>query len=55
MALLSVLAPRLARLEYRVPGQDLRIPLNRLPSRVRSGLVLGAVRAPVPAPDAVPV
>ncbi|MFF5044303.1 cytochrome P450 [Streptomyces nigra] len=54
VALLSVLAPRLARLEYRVPGQDLRIPLNRLPSRVRSGLVLEAVRAPVPAPDAVP-
>jgi fatty-acid peroxygenase len=54
VALLSVLGPRLARLEYRVPAQDLRIPLNRLPSRVRSGLVLEGVRAPVPAAAAVP-
>ncbi|MFE9438867.1 cytochrome P450 [Streptomyces sp. NPDC006602] len=44
IALLTTLAPRLARLEYDVPEQDLRIPLNRIPARVRSGFVIGAVR-----------
>lgn len=49
IALLQALGPRLARLEYQVPEQDLRIPLNRIPSRVRSGLVVEAVRVPAPA------
>ncbi|GAA3309965.1 hypothetical protein GCM10020295_75820 [Streptomyces cinereospinus] len=46
IALLRSLGPRLARLEYRVPEQDLRIPLNRVPSRVRSGMVIESVRVP---------
>jgi fatty-acid peroxygenase len=49
IALLAALAPRLARLEYEVPDQDLRIPLNRLPARVRSGFVMESVGAPAPA------
>ncbi|MDH6514964.1 fatty-acid peroxygenase [Streptomyces sp. SAI-135] len=49
VALLAALGPRLARLEYDVPEQDLRIPLNRMPARVRSGFVLHAVRARVTA------
>jgi fatty-acid peroxygenase len=49
IALLRALGPRLARLEYAVPEQDLRIPLNRLPTRVRSGFVIEDVRVPVPA------
>ncbi|MCL7426012.1 cytochrome P450 [Streptomyces sp. YS415] len=48
VALLQALGPRLARLEYEVPEQDLRIPLNRIPARVRSGLVMAGVRVPVP-------
>ncbi|MGW0706368.1 cytochrome P450 [Streptomyces sp. NPDC002643] len=48
VALLRALGPRLARLQYRVPEQDLRIPLNRLPSRVHSGLIMESVRVPVP-------
>ncbi|MET9506604.1 cytochrome P450 [Streptomyces sp. NPDC006622] len=49
IALLSALGPRLARLEYAVPEQDLRIPLSRVPSRVRSGFVIEGVRVPAPA------
>ncbi|MGX1480171.1 UNVERIFIED_CONTAM: fatty-acid peroxygenase [Streptomyces canus] len=49
VALLAALGPRLARLEYDVPEQDLRIPLNRMPARVRSGFVIQAVRSRVPA------
>ncbi len=49
IALLTALGPRLARLEYDVPDQDLRIPLTRLPARVRSGFVMEAVRVPAPA------
>ncbi|WP_221361524.1 cytochrome P450 [Streptomyces beigongshangae] len=52
VALLWALGPRLARLEYDVPGQDLRIPLNRLPARVRSGFVMESVRVPAPVPGA---
>jgi fatty-acid peroxygenase len=48
IALVASLAPRLARLEYEVPDQDLRIPLNRVPARVRSGFVLEPVRVPAP-------
>ncbi|MFF1378856.1 cytochrome P450 [Streptomyces sp. NPDC058308] len=40
LAVLSVLLPRLARLEHRVPEQDLRIPLHRMPTRPRSGFVI---------------
>lgn len=50
VALLRDLAPRLARLEYDVPEQDLRIPLNRMPTRVRSGFVIEGVRAPAVVP-----
>lgn len=49
VALLAALGPRLARLEYDVPEQDLRIPLTRMPARVRSGFVIQAVRTRVPA------
>ncbi|MFF4985398.1 cytochrome P450 [Streptomyces sp. NPDC001046] len=55
IALLAALAPRLARLEYEVPEQDLRIPLNRLPARIRSGFVIESVRVPVPAAQVVPL
>ena len=51
IALLRALGPRLARLEYTLPAQDLRIPLNRVPSRVRSGFVIEAVRVPAPVAD----
>jgi fatty-acid peroxygenase len=40
VAVLAVLATRLARLGFDVPEQDLSIPLDRIPSRVRSGVVL---------------
>ncbi|WP_369215851.1 cytochrome P450, partial [Streptomyces flavofungini] len=40
LAVLSTLLPRLARLDYRVPDQDLRIPLNRMPTKPRSGFVI---------------
>ncbi|MGA4845005.1 cytochrome P450 [Streptomyces sp. G5(2025)] len=44
MAVLTTLLPRLARLDYRVPEQDLRIPLHRVPTRPRSGFVITDVR-----------
>lgn len=40
VAVLSALAVRLARLPYDVPEQDLAIPLHRIPTRPRSGIVL---------------
>lgn len=40
VGLLESLAVRLARLEYEVPDQDLRISLRRIPARVRSGFVV---------------
>ena len=43
-ALLAALAVRLARLDCELPPQDLGIPLNRVPTRPRSGVVLEAVR-----------
>ncbi|MEU1053199.1 cytochrome P450 [Streptomyces sp. NPDC005876] len=46
VGLLEALAVRLARLEYTLPGQDLSIPLRRIPTRPRSGVVLTGVRAP---------
>ncbi|QFG23701.1 cytochrome P450 [Actinomadura sp. WMMB 499] len=46
---LKVLAVRLARLRYHVPPQDLDVPLRRVPTRPRSGFVIGGVHA-APAP-----
>ncbi|MDN3244350.1 fatty-acid peroxygenase [Streptomyces sp. DSM 42143] len=46
VGLLEALAVRLARLEYTVPEQDLRIPLHRIPTRPRSGFAVTGVRAP---------
>ncbi|MCF3122105.1 cytochrome P450 [Streptomyces arenae] len=43
LAVLATLLPRLARLEHDVPEQDLRIPLNRMPTRPRSGFVMTRV------------
>ncbi|MFD4988454.1 cytochrome P450 [Streptomyces sp. NPDC058374] len=40
LAVLAALAPALARLEYTVPDQDLRIPLSRVPTAPRSGFVM---------------
>lgn len=40
----------MARLEYEVPAQDLRIPLTRMPARVRSGFVMESVRVPARQP-----
>ncbi|MFF3322587.1 cytochrome P450 [Streptomyces sp. NPDC002889] len=40
LALLGTLSSRLAALDYGVPLQDLTIPLNRLPTRPRSGFVV---------------
>lgn len=45
VGLLESLALRLARLEYTVPPQDLRIPLHRVPTRPRSGFAVTGVRA----------
>jgi fatty-acid peroxygenase len=44
VGLLQSTALRLARLDYRVPPQDLSIPLGRVPTRPRSGFVIQAVR-----------
>lgn len=44
LALLQTLVPLLARLEYRVPEQDLTVPLHRIPSTVRGGFVVTGVR-----------
>ncbi|MFC8101788.1 cytochrome P450 [Streptomyces sp. NPDC057363] len=46
VGLLESLAVRLARLEYTVPEQDLRIPLRRIPTRPRSGFAVTGVHAP---------
>jgi fatty-acid peroxygenase len=40
VALLTALVPRLAALDVTLPGQDLTIPLGRLPARPRSGVVI---------------
>ncbi|GAA3387560.1 cytochrome P450 [Streptomyces roseoviridis] len=44
IAVLSALARELARLDFTVPEQDLRVPLHRIPTRPRDGLrlVVGA-------------
>ena len=43
VALLTALAVRLARLEYRLPEQDLSISLRRIPARPAGGVVLSDV------------
>ncbi|TDB71452.1 cytochrome P450 [Micromonospora sp. KC723] len=40
VALLRSLAVRLARLDHRLPAQDLTIPLHRIPTRPTSGVVV---------------
>ncbi|MFF4083510.1 cytochrome P450 [Streptomyces sp. NPDC001777] len=44
LALLSALAVLLSGLSYRVPEQDLAIPLNRIPTAPRSGFVIEDIR-----------
>ncbi|WP_081240846.1 cytochrome P450 [Streptomyces viridosporus] len=46
LGVLEALAVRLARLEYTVPEQNLTIPLNRVPTRPHSGVLLTDVRPP---------
>ncbi|MGW0389997.1 cytochrome P450 [Streptomyces sp. NPDC003042] len=46
VSVLTALASALARLDFDVPEQDLRIPLHRIPTRPRSGFVVKAVRRP---------
>ncbi|GGV17651.1 fatty-acid peroxygenase [Actinomadura cremea] len=41
--LLACLAVRLARLHYHLPPQDLDVPLRRVPTRPRSGVVIAGV------------
>jgi fatty-acid peroxygenase len=41
---LKALVPRLSRLTYDMPEQDLTIPLETIPTRPRSGVVLSEVR-----------
>lgn len=45
IALLEALTLRLARLEHRVPDQDLRISLHRMPARPRSGIRISVTGA----------
>ncbi|GAA1421712.1 fatty-acid peroxygenase [Streptomyces thermospinosisporus] len=44
VGVLEALAARLARMEYTVPEQNLTIPLHRVPTRPRSGLLMADVR-----------
>ncbi|MGN9909068.1 cytochrome P450 [Phytohabitans sp. LJ34] len=46
IALLRTLLPRLAKLDYTVPDQDVDISLRRVPARPASGMVLTDVRVP---------
>ncbi|MER6982242.1 cytochrome P450, partial [Streptomyces carpinensis] len=55
LGLLEALAVRLARLEYDVPEQDLRVPLRGVPTRPRSGFVVSGVRPPDRTTWAAPV
>jgi fatty-acid peroxygenase len=58
IALLETLVPRLARLDYAVPPQDLTIPLHRIPTRPSSGVEIvttsGKPVRPVPAEATTP-
>ncbi|MFJ9661433.1 cytochrome P450 [Streptomyces griseoflavus] len=53
VGVLEALAGRLARLEYTVPEQNLTIPLNRVPTRPHSGVLLAGVRPPAARPTAL--
>ncbi|MEU8841987.1 cytochrome P450 [Streptomyces roseus] len=44
VAVLSTIVTQLADRDFEVPGQDLTIPLSRVPTRPRSGFVLRAAR-----------
>jgi fatty-acid peroxygenase len=48
IGLLESLCQRLAALSYTVPPQNLHIPANRIPARVRSGMVITEVQPPSP-------
>jgi fatty-acid peroxygenase len=43
---LRTIVPRLARMRYDVPEQDLRVPLRRIPSHVNSGFEIERVSIP---------
>ncbi len=45
VALLQALSTRLAGLDYDIPAQDLTIPLGRIPTRPRSGMILRGIRS----------
>lgn len=49
IALMMSAVGRLLELDYTVPRQDLRIPMNRFPTAPRSGLILGRRRIATPA------
>jgi fatty-acid peroxygenase len=53
IALLQVLVPRLAALDYTVPPQDMDISLRRIPALPRSRMVLADVRVPAAAEPAL--
>ncbi|MFD5337576.1 hypothetical protein [Streptomyces hawaiiensis] len=40
VGILETLSQRLADLSYEAPPQDLTIPLNRIPTRPRSGMII---------------
>ncbi len=44
VGVLETLAGRLARMEYALPQQNLTIPLNRVPTRPHSGVLLAGLR-----------
>jgi fatty-acid peroxygenase len=57
IALLEALVPRLADLDYEVPGQDLSISLRRVPARPASGVVIvprGGPAAAATRPESAP-
>ncbi|WP_117209250.1 cytochrome P450 [Allorhizocola rhizosphaerae] len=49
LRLMAQAAEALSNLDYRLPPQDLGIPLDRIPTRPRSGVILERVREPVAA------
>ncbi len=51
VGLLESLCPRLARLDYTVPEQDLGIPLGRMIARPRSGFVIAVAGPAGPEPS----
>jgi fatty-acid peroxygenase len=43
VGILETLSQRLADLSYAAPPQDLTIPLNRIPTRPRSGMIIRVI------------